>query len=81
MFQVTVLMVFQRKMEHHVFNIMFQTLMLKLIGFLTLFFDVANFTDRIMVTLTTLLVVATLTSSMQEVRTNLKSMSTKLVPF
>ena len=61
------LLVFQRKMEHHVFNIMFQTLMLKLIGFLTLFFSEENFTDRIMVTLTTMLVLATIMSSIQAV--------------
>ncbi len=35
---------------------------------MSLFFDVDNFTDRIMVTLTTLLVVATMGSSIQAVR-------------
>ena len=69
------LLVFQRKMEHHVFNIMFQTLMLKLIGFLTLFFDVANFTDRIMVTLTTMLVIATLSTSIQAVFNALRGLN------
>ena len=63
----TVLLVFKRRIEFHVTNTIFQTLMLQAVGFLTLFFDVDNFTDRIMVTLTTMLVVATITTSIQEV--------------
>ena len=45
----------------------FQTAMLVFVGYLTLFFDIEDFTDRIMVTLTTMLVVATITSSIQQV--------------
>ena len=68
MSQAEVLIVFQRRMEYHVTNIILQTFLLQLIGFMTMFFSVEGFSDRIMVTLTTLLVVATLTSSIQEVK-------------
>ena len=43
--------------------------MLVLVGYLTFYFDIENFTDRIMVVLTTMLVVATITSSIQQVIT------------
>ena len=58
---------FRRRMEYHVTNTLFQKFMLLLIGFLSFFFDLDDFTDRIMVTLTTMLVIATLTSSIQSV--------------
>jgi hypothetical protein len=57
--------VFQRNMEFHVTNTFLQTFILIAVGFMTLFFDIENFTDRIMVTLTTMLVVATITSTIQ----------------
>ena len=59
--------VFRRRMEYHVTNTFLQTLILVSIGFMSLFFEVDNFTDRIMVSLTTMLVVATITSSIQSV--------------
>ncbi len=58
--------VFRRRMEYHVMNTMAQTLLLGLVGFLSFFFRVDNFTDRIMVTLTVQLVVATMMSSIQD---------------
>ena len=39
-----------------------------LIGYLSFYFDLENFTDRAMVVLTTMLVIATITSSIQAVR-------------
>ena len=62
---------FKRRIEYHIMNTMFQTFLLQLIGFLTFFFDVNNFTDRTMVTLTTMLVLATISSSIQAVRLSL----------
>ena len=40
-----------------------------MLGFLSFFFDLENFTDRIMVVLTTLLVIATITATIQQVYT------------
>ncbi len=50
-----------------------QLLILIGVGFMTLFFDVDNFTDRIIVTLTTLLVVATMGLSIKDVRNPFES--------
>ncbi|TRY67873.1 hypothetical protein TCAL_08026 [Tigriopus californicus] len=55
----------RRKMAYHVFNTFFQTLLLILVGYLSFFFKVNNFSDRIMVTLTTMLVVATIMVAIQ----------------
>ena len=46
-------------------NIYLQTILLNITAFLTLFFDVTNFSDRIMVALTVMLVVATIMSTIQ----------------
>lgn len=59
--------VFRRRMEFHVTNTFLQTFILIGVGYMSLYFDVDNFTDRIMVTLTTMLVVATITSTIQDV--------------
>ena len=42
-------------------------MVLVLIGYLSFYFDIENFTDRAMVVLTTMLVIATITSSIQAV--------------
>ena len=42
-------------------------MILVLIGYLSFYFDIENFTDRAMVVLTTMLVIATITSSIQAV--------------
>ncbi|XP_059081195.1 uncharacterized protein LOC131879020 [Tigriopus californicus] len=55
----------RRKMAYHVFNTFFQTLLLIFVGYLSFFFKVDNFSDRIMVTLTTMLVVATIMVAIQ----------------
>ena len=44
-----------------------QTFILVFIGYLSFYFDVENFTDRAMVVLTTMLVIATITSSIEAV--------------
>ena len=59
--------VFRRRMEFHVTNTFLQTFILTCVGYFSYYFDVDNFTDRIMVVLTTMLVVATITTSIQTV--------------
>ena len=66
--RTNVLVIFQRRVEYHILNTFLQTFILMCIGFISFFFELGNFSDRIMVTLTTMLVVATLGSGIQEVR-------------
>ena len=65
---VNVLIVFRRKSLFHVINTFLQTFLLQSIGYLTLFFELEDFSDRIMVTLTTMLVIATFMASIQAIR-------------
>jgi hypothetical protein len=65
--QSRVKIIFRRRMEYHLSGTFLQTIILILIGYLSLLFDIDNFTDRIMVVLTTMLVVATIVTSMSEV--------------
>ena len=51
--------------DEHFFFIL-QTMILVLIGYLSFYFDLENFTDRAMIVLTTMLVIATITSSIQQ---------------
>ncbi len=60
--------VFRRRMEYHLISTFLQTFILIGVGCLTLLFAEDNFTDRVMVSVTTLLVVVTLMSSIQAVR-------------
>ena len=62
--------VFRRNMEFHVTNTFLQTFLLTCVGYFSYYFDVDNFSDRIMVVLTTMLVVATINSSIQNVSFN-----------
>ena len=61
--------VFRRRIEYHLTNTFMQTEVLTLVGFMSFFFSIDNFTDRMMVSLTTLLVVATVTTTIQSVST------------
>ncbi len=45
----------------------FQTLLLSLVGYMSFYFPLDDFNDRIMVTLTTMLVIATIMSTIQQV--------------
>ena len=60
--------VFRRRMEFHVTNTFLQTFLLISVGYLSFFFEITNFTDRIMVALTTMLVIATISTASQGVR-------------
>ena len=64
----TVKIVFRRKWEYHVFNTFLQTLILVVSGYITFFFDIDDFSNRVMIVLTAVLVVATIISSVQAVR-------------
>ena len=68
--QGVVKFVFRRNMEFHVTNTFLQTFLLTCVGYFSYYFDVDNFSDRIMVVLTTMLVVATINSSIQNVSFN-----------
>ena len=57
-------------MEFHVTNTFLQTFLLISVGYLSFFFEITNFTDRIMVALTTMLVIATISTASQGVRKN-----------
>ena len=61
------LIVIERQVEYHLLNTFLQTFLLHLVGSLTLVFRLDNFTDRIMVTLTNMLVAATLATYIQGV--------------
>ena len=54
-------------MEFHVTNTFLQTFLLVTVGYMSFFFEVTNFTDRIMVALTTMLVIATIVTANQAV--------------
>ena len=59
-------LVIRRRIEYHLYNTVSQTLILILVGYLSYYFDLDDFTDRIMVTLTTMLVIATTTAAIQK---------------
>ena len=50
-----------------------------MVGYLSFFFDLENFTDRAMIVLTTMLVIATITSTIQQVQIYVQ-MKTIIVP-
>ena len=59
-----------RKIAYHLTGTFFQCFVLTGVGYLTMFFAIDNFTDRIMVALTTMLVQATVSNAMQDVNLN-----------
>jgi len=66
MSQAEVKIVFRRNIEYHVYGVFLQQLILLVVGFLTFFFEVTNFSDRTMVSLTLMLVIATISASIQQ---------------
>jgi hypothetical protein len=72
--------IFKRKYENHLSNTYLQTLLLLIVCFLTLFFEINNFTDKIMVVLTTMLVIATIQSATQEVNLTIYILCVPLIP-
>ena len=68
MSEAVVKIVFRRRVFYHVTNTCLQTFILAMVAFMTMFFAIDNTTDRVMVTLTTMLVVATVITTIQAVR-------------
>ena len=62
--------VLRHRIESHVVNSFVQTLIVLLVALATFFFDLDDFSDRIMVNAVLLLAMATITSSIQEVTCN-----------
>jgi ABC-type multidrug transport system fused ATPase/permease subunit len=58
--------VFRRRVVYHLLNIFLQSLLLVLTGYMSIFFHVNNFSDRVMVALTVMLVMASLQTSVQD---------------
>ena len=65
--EAIVKIVFRRRMEYHVFSTFIQTGILIVTGYITFYFDIDDFGNRIMVNLTATLVIATIVSSIREV--------------
>ena len=59
--------VFRRQPGHHIITIFAQSMVIVLVAFVTFFFNIRDFSDRIMVNIILLLVLSTLSSSIQAV--------------
>lgn len=59
--------VFRRQTGFHVITTFVQTMVIIIVAFVTFFFNIRNFSDRIMVNLVLLLVLSTLSASSQSV--------------
>lgn len=59
-------MIFHRRVIYHLLNIFLQSILLVLTGYMSMFFHVNNFSDRVMVALTVMLVMASLQSAVQD---------------
>ena len=57
-----------RKIEYHLLGVFLQQTILIIVGFMTFLFEVTNFQDRVMVSLTLMLVIATISTSIQQVK-------------
>ena len=64
--------VFRRRMEFHVANTFLQTFLLTAVGSMSFYFDINNFGPKMQVTVTTMLVVATISNSIRNVRMIIK---------
>ena len=59
--------VFRRQMGFHVVTTFVQTMVIVIVAFVTFFFNIRDFSDRIMVNLVLLLALSTISSSVQNV--------------
>ena len=67
-FKAFVRVMLRHRTESHIMNSFVQTFIVLLVALVTFFFDLDDFSDRIMVNAVLLLAMATITSSIQEVR-------------
>ena len=65
--QAVVTVVLKRNVGYHLANTVLQILILQLISFMSFYFDLEDFPGRVATTLTTMLVITTILSSIQEV--------------
>lgn len=61
--KVRVMTVFKRKWTYHFWTVFFQSIVLLIVAYMTFYFKMSNFQDRIMIAITTMMVVATIQSS------------------
>ena len=79
--QFTTYKIYVKLVFSHFLIIFFQTSILVLMGYLSYFFDVENFAPRIKVVLTTMLVIATITTSIKAVSKYFLAHKYSRVPF
>jgi len=60
---VRVLTVFKRKWTYHFWTVFFQSVILIGVAYMTFYFKISNFQDRIMISITIMMVIATVQSS------------------
>merc|ERR1711902_476234 len=68
--KVRVMTVFKRKWTYHFWTIFLQSVLLISVAYMTFYFKISNFQDRIMITITTMMVVATIQSSINKMVPN-----------
>merc|ERR1711978_99491 len=61
--KVRVMTVFKRKWTYHFWTVFFQSIVLLIVAYMTFYFKMSDFQDRIMIAITTMMVVATIQSS------------------
>ncbi|XP_023336040.1 uncharacterized protein LOC111707216 [Eurytemora carolleeae] len=59
--------VFQRKWSYHLITVFLQSVFLLLVAYYTFFFRLSNFTDRIMISITCMLVISTIQSKIDRI--------------
>jgi len=64
--KVRVMTVFKRKWTYHFWTIFLQSVLLISVAYMTFYFKISNFQDRIMIAITTMMVVATIQSSINK---------------
>jgi len=64
--QLSVKIVFQRKWIYHLITIFFQSVLLLAVAYLTFYFRLSNFQDRIMISITCMLIISTIQSSIDK---------------
>merc|ERR1719468_606582 len=64
--KVRVMTVFKRKWTYHFWTIFLQSVLLISVAYMTFYFKISNFQDRVMIAITTMMVVATIQSSINK---------------
>merc|ERR1712027_643 len=64
--KVQTMIVFKRKWTYHFWTIFLQSVLLISVAYMTFYFKMSNFQDRVMIAITTMMVVATIQSSINK---------------